>query len=73
MQHKESGFVLYAEDNSTEYPSWLQQLEYAYEHQDRIKEMADSAWDYIKAHRTSELACKQWEAVIDQTMQLSIG
>lgn len=69
LRHKDKGIMLYADDDSTDHPSWLEQLEYAYMHQDRIKEMAKDAKSYVMANRTSELACKKWEVVIDQVLE----
>lgn len=71
IKHKDQGFMLYAEDDSKEYPSWLEQLEYAYMHQDRIKEMAEMARQYVMEHRTSEVMAKKWQKVIEEVLSQS--
>jgi glycosyltransferase involved in cell wall biosynthesis len=68
IKHKDKALMLYADDDNKEYPSWFDQLEYAYNHQDRIKAMADDAYSYVMENRTSEIAAKKWQEVIEKVM-----
>jgi hypothetical protein len=69
LKHKDQGYMLYAEDDSTEYKSWSDQLEYAYEHQDELAEIAEKASEYVLSERTSQKACEKWQKVIAKVIE----
>lgn len=69
IKHADQGFMLYADDNSKTYPSWYDQLCYAYRNKDKLAEMADLAEKYVFENRTSEKACEKWKEVIDQVLE----
>jgi len=66
LQHKERYVMLYAENGSGEHDSWLQQLEWCYEHQAELKETAARAKNYVFENRTSQHAADTWLEVLRQ-------
>lgn len=70
IQHKDRGIMLYAEDNSSQYKSWLEALEIAYETRESgLKEMGRRAKDYIFSERTSDKASAAWAQVLRETVE----
>jgi hypothetical protein len=64
IQHADKNIMLYAEDNSQEYPSWRQQLDWAADHPDEMQAMAERARDYVLGERLSIHAAAKWDAVL---------
>lgn len=63
IQHKERDIMFYAENNSADHKSWYEQLKFCYENQDKVKETAARAKEYVMTHRTSEHAGNMWKAI----------
>ncbi len=70
LKHKDKNICLYAEDNSAEYMSWDEALQYAKDHPTEMQLMAERAWLYVKEHRLSTVAAAKWKAILCQQMGL---
>ncbi len=64
IKHAERGICLYAEDNSTDYKSWEEQIQWAFDHPDELKEMGRRAKEYVYAERQSEIAANKYRDIL---------
>jgi len=67
-KHRDKKIMLYAEDNSDQFMSWKQALEYAKANPEEMKAMAARAKAYVLEERLSTVAAEKWFNVIERAI-----
>ncbi len=69
IKHKDRDIMLYADDEKEGYSDWFTQLEWAYNNQDKLKEMGQRAYNYVMSERLSTKAAGLWQEVLTKVLE----